>query len=783
MGELMTRKRAGRTYPQLSTRTRRLKPKSPPPSPPSPGSYSKVREGQGATALAAAVIPPTLPLALDATMVANDACLMWAGPGRWSPAMPLRSSTSWGQRDALAATTALGFAARDRDHFIISSPAELAFPVVAYENGVIDDIEYDSGNRSGDPLSNKAFEKWPTPTHDTPPLTPSFTNLLSLPSRPCADAHLHTYAHTQPKDLIEPFILGSDTGFTSTDFGVTNTSFRNPLIDLPETLSSPYRKPPTSEDTSEFLFEIPVTHCHSGHVPDEYHDAGQYDFQFFSNNEPWYEEAAGPSFDPTITNHRPSQSCSLHTSQLGFEGEPELPATASRRPISNHDKVVSGRKKAERTRRPRGQLLPKDRQETSNTRKWKACIRCRMQKIRCIPDPGEPETERCLCCRKVLSLETKKVIHRIPCLRWNLNEVVLFRVGGLGFTKRWSGVSVENIQSCDWVDERVVTIGICITTLLCDPLPLKVRRFKPNSTDVQHRCWKRKETEPPVLITLPAYALADVDVTSYEYQWFVGQHAEEAIRRFTRDETVNGYVRWTFSVALSHSDKVANKRLGKTKGDPAKLFRNYFRLWLASRFTIGSAYIAQGYENLEGKTHPPEFQGQHFISRMITAQFDSIGYKHVLSRLKRDVLDELWLLMQKRTDATFFTVYLIVFMMLHEVSVACQDRRRRAKEQGLKTYYDLEDAAAKLKHGADIILGHWHYYKGDLDPLAMGKDSIDKAFGTDCPEEVNLLRMTCRAYDQMRHEPHNETGWEQDSLYLVSRMFEHNWRPFQSCWP
>jgi hypothetical protein len=68
---------------------------------------------------------------------------------------------------------------------------------------------------------------------------------------------------------------------------------------------------------------------------------------------------------------------------------------------------------------------------------------------------------------------------------------------------------------------------------------------------------------------------------------------------------------------------------------------------------------------------------------MITAQFDSIGYKHVLTKLKRDVLDELWMMMQKRTADTFFTVYLIVFMMLHEVSVACEDRRRRAMEHKL----------------------------------------------------------------------------------------------------
>lgn len=98
-------------------------------------------------------------------------------------------------------------------------------------------------------------------------------------------------------------------------------------------------------------------------------------------------------------------------------------------------------------------------------------------------------------------------------------------------------------------------------------------------------------------------------------------------------------------------------------------------------FTLGSAYVAEGYENIEASTPPCERQ---FVSRMVTAQFDSIGYNHVLMKLKREVLDDLWLLMQKRTDTTFFTVYLIVFMMLHEVSVACQDRRRRAMEQGLK---------------------------------------------------------------------------------------------------
>ncbi|KAI1420915.1 hypothetical protein F5Y12DRAFT_83895 [Xylaria sp. FL1777] len=785
MDGLMTRKRVKRTNSQLPTGRKRLKPKSPSPL---PGSYSRPREGQGVPTLAAAVISPTHPLPshLDTTTFGNHSHLVWGSSSRWSSAMSLGSPTIWDQHDALTTTATLGFAEQDRDHCVISaSNTELGFPTIPNEIVAIGNSGNGSVGRNNDPPSNnKSIEKWQAPTHSSAPLpSPAFANLLHHPSMSCTDVHSHTHIRTQPTNSIGSFPPGGsmsefNDGFTGADFGVTSTSFRNPLVDLPGTLTFPHEKPHVSENTMEPIIKYPVAHCHSAHVPSLNRCLGQDDYHLFGSNEPWYEEETPePSLDPANVTQLSPQSCSLLISDLRFEGGPGRPITTSGRPILSPHKVVLGGKKSERPRRPRGQLLPKDREETSNTRKRKACIRCRMQKIRCIPDPSKPETECCLCCRKVLLLETKKVIHRIPCLRWNLNEVVLFRVGGLGFTKRWTGVSVENIQYCDWVDERVVTIGMCITTLLCDSLPLKVRRFKPNSTDIQHRHWKNAETEPPILVTVPAYALADVDAASQEYRWFVGQNAEEAIRRFTRDETVNEYVRWTFSVALSHGAKVANKGFGKTKGDPAKLFRNYFRLWLASRFTTGSAYIANGQENLEGKTYPSMYRGKHFIPRMITAQFDSIGYKHVLAKLKREVLDELWLLMQKRTDATFFTVYLIVFMMLHEISVACQDRRRRAKEQGLRTYYDLEDVAAKIKHGADIILGHWHYYKGDLDPPSMSEGSIARAFGSDFPEEVQLLMATCHKYGEMKKQPQNEMGWEQDPLHLASRMFEQNWQP------
>ncbi|KAI1437405.1 hypothetical protein GGR50DRAFT_70554 [Xylaria sp. CBS 124048] len=770
----LTRKRARMAESHLATREKRPKPKSP------------------------------LSLSLPESYMREDETvhymsMPWGDPSRWSSAMLLGSRTSWDQHDEVASTPGPGFATHERDHFAVSTPlADLSYPIFTHHSGMFGSSGVDDGAGSGagsgvgaaddriggDSSSSKPPKKWSASAESTvsptgnPPLP--YVNLLSHPPMSYSDVH----TQTQPTDAILPFSPRSNVadyapGFTSPGFGIMSTSFEPLLVDLTGTSTLLHGRLQTSEDvTSLSAFKFPTLHDHSVHSHHAGHYLGEDITRLLPDREPWYgNETTGTSLDLTTTIHLPPLNRASFAGDVRFDNGPR-PHDIALGPMSSHvHKFGAGETKPERTRRPRGQLLPKDREETSKTRKWKACIRCRMQKIRCIPDPSNPETECCLCCRKVLLLETKKVIHRIPCLRWNLNEVVLFRVGGLGFTKRWTGVCVENIDACDWVNERVVTIGVCITKLLCDPIPLKVRRFRPNSTDVQYRHWKDQSTATPLVITMPAYALADVNATAEEYRRYVWQNAEEAIRRFVKDTSVDDCVRQTFSIALRHSARAAHKEFGRAKGNPAKLFHNYFRLWFASRFTLGSAYVADGHEKLEETPSTHQYRGKHFVSRMITAQFDSIGYKHVLVKLKREVLDELWLLMQKRTDTTFFTVYLIVFMMLHEIAVTCQDRRRRAKEQGLSTYYDLEDATAKIKHGADIILGHWHYYKGDLDPLSMSESSITRSFGADSADEIRLLMATCRRYEQMRNEARNDANWEENPLYLLSRMFEYNWRP------
>ncbi|CAJ2510526.1 Uu.00g133350.m01.CDS01 [Anthostomella pinea] len=409
------------------------------------------------------------------------------------------------------------------------------------------------------------------------------------------------------------------------------------------------------------------------------------------------------------------------------------------------------------------------REQTGQTRKWKACIRCRMQKIRCEPDPSNPETEDCLTCRKVRQ-ESKKVIHKVPCLRWKLMELVMFRTGGLGLTRRWSGVKVKDLGPRDWVSGETKTIsmslGLCPTSF-----SVKVQAFHPKEGDVCTRSWVSERGEKMETYIEP-FALANTKRTADEYRRYIWENAGHALRQYTERGDVDILVRMTYADACNHASRLDRRK--------ASGFLNvYFQLWFATRHNIGTAHI-DGEERLgiqpdnrEGNPH----RGKIMLPRMITAQFDSLGYVHMLAPLRKQVLDDLWKMMGKANGQHFFTVYLTVFMMLHEISVTSRDRYRRARENKFKEQYCLPHFVEQLQEGANILLIHWHYYKSGFNPLDMARKLPKKAiWGDMCSEELQLLMETCQAFKDRARQP-LETMQYDDDLYFVSQMWEENWLP------
>jgi len=141
------------------------------------------------------------------------------------------------------------------------------------------------------------------------------------------------------------------------------------------------------------------------------------------------------------------------------------------------------------------------RQETAQTRKLTACVRCRMQRVRvrnfisvcqlllipyqCYPDPSNLKGT-CLTCQKV----TKPTLHKLPCLRYKLTDIRLFREGsyaaGREWSHRWSNNNMENIT--EWASSELKKIQV---TQDYGPtsLTFTVREFVPIAGDMLDRQW------------------------------------------------------------------------------------------------------------------------------------------------------------------------------------------------------------------------------------------------------------------------------------------------------
>ena len=69
------------------------------------------------------------------------------------------------------------------------------------------------------------------------------------------------------------------------------------------------------------------------------------------------------------------------------------------------------------------------------------------------------------------------------------------------------------------------------------------------------------------------------------------------------------------------------------------------------------------------------------LPRMIVAQFDCLQTQKILPDQLKKVLKQL----ERRLSAAkadWFTMYLVIFMLLHEIAVASKDRYRWARDHG-----------------------------------------------------------------------------------------------------
>jgi hypothetical protein len=152
--------------------------------------------------------------------------------------------------------------------------------------------------------------------------------------------------------------------------------------------------------------------------------------------------------------------------------------------------------------------------------------------------------------------------------------------------------------------------------------------------------------------------------------------------------------------------------------------------------------------NMESAANP---NGSVWLPRMIVAQWDGIQNERILKNLTKNVLSRLDKYLTKKDHRAWFTVYLVVFLFLHEVSVASKDRLRWAKENASLFSWSREARYGSGKLGrfvehlqasTNTLLAHWEYYKAGIDLQSFDWDARHdlRQLGSLTQEQADFVR-------------------------------------------
>jgi hypothetical protein len=419
----------------------------------------------------------------------------------------------------------------------------------------------------------------------------------------------------------------------------------------------------------------------------------------------------------------------------------------------------------------RGPFQDRKRQEeTSRTRGLKACVRCRMQRIRCIIVEDDP-TGICGTCLAV----SKQKVHSLPCLRYRLTECTLYRTGkapGLEFTFRWPVMKLKDIS--EWESQNLRTV--LVKSDVCEvPLKLVVRRFIPiPHKDSIHRSWvdhrngvkKFKKTTP--------YAVVNMKNAVQDMREYVTANVFKCMEYFLRGS--DQLVKDTYEFARKHMQRVESD-------EERKLLGNFFRLWFAIRRTATTEHIV-GEDTLdmepEKKDESYPLFGKVPLPPVMIQQLDMILTLGILEPLRKQVLEDFQRLALTSNPRNWMTIYLITFMSLHSCARITAENYHNARKHGLLRRYAIPNFIADQHHSANVFLSHYHYRTESSNPFKQDwKRRHQTPFSYMSVDDIQFLERTKVLLEEREDvvKTNRDNDLYEHELYFLSQMFEDNWQP------
>ncbi|CAM1502687.1 Fc.00g074630.m01.CDS01 [Cosmosporella sp. VM-42] len=418
-----------------------------------------------------------------------------------------------------------------------------------------------------------------------------------------------------------------------------------------------------------------------------------------------------------------------------------------------------------------------------------------------VSDEGD---SNCLACAKVRR-NSKKLIHDLPCVRWKLTRITLYRDGGLNLTRRWSGLELKDVPA---IHRNAPSRFIEVQQGLCSvPLKFEVVEFEPQPGDATARFWTGSIHKTVTSV--------DNYIREHAVMTFM-EHIHQRNDNFNRIRGWNeplDLIQRTQKMAVKHYLDLCNSTgpLQVPRGDAREqervLLENVFALWMAIQLTTGSFWIS-GTETLGMEPEKQDMSYPLFnkvsAPRMIVAQFDNVNYK-LLVHYREKVLKSLEDVIITSNSTRWLTVYVILFIFLRQASDVSNDRYRHARDNyGDKIRYSIPHFVEELHNGCNNMLMHWHYFNSqdwpdESDPWERHRYHLSHLK----PEQLALIQETRTCGEVQNHlrvwkvhkdenglavstnNPSRVQGpysgrqiaydWDHE-YYWIAQLFEHKWQ-------
>ncbi|OHF03844.1 hypothetical protein CORC01_00706 [Colletotrichum orchidophilum] len=460
------------------------------------------------------------------------------------------------------------------------------------------------------------------------------------------------------------------------------------------------------------------------------------------------------------------------------------------RPKDIESRVSSQAREPKSGSRRKRILTDEDRRAVADTRKIGACIRCRMQRLKCEVDTENREGP-CLTCAKV-DLSSSKVIHRQPCIRTKLADVVLYNPNCAG-VKTELGLPVTTSDIENWAEEAEHDVQLVARGLCSVPMTIRVRRFHRGSmsTDQINFVWMNEETGKVEETRLEPYALASVSSSREQLEAYIEANAvkgwEEQAYRGDTDQIISKH----YKAALEYYNKPDQHPIDR------RLLLNLFKFCFAQRLLTRPSWIYDKdpkSQNCLGMS-PAKEEFNPLLNRIptpptITSQLRSMAHLRLLKHHEH-ILEDLEKLCCKKIRTSFFTVYLVTFVILHELAVTTEHYRQspflcpsKEKENQQESYQQYLEVAEK---SASILLLHWQYYRRAPEPYCAADgflgDHVARWFWTGLEDShEGFCRQTWMEMRKLADEGYctNQTSLG-SPFHWISQMFDRDWSP-KSIW-